>query len=249
MPRIPKEGCSGKLAAMPIFPCTGEPDATDICKSSERKGKPQQTRVDHVAEKRTCVRFPLRTGTQPHHKSANTRPCKPGASRKSKKTKAEVVRQANNDGSVVHFAPSMNLHPLDACGTCEASPEVQRKSAALGGTTLRTTTDTKWCLPKKAHHLHRWPQQDSWTRVPNFPVWQEKPTTRYQHAHASSYVGSSQIPEITGETTTTVCRPEANDSVSPCTQGPSVRSSQTSAPPPSRRPKHGDSIAETVVRP
>ena len=94
-----------------------------------------------------------------------------------------------NTNPISHMLLPHGSLPLEQCGTCTAPP-------AAGGQTSKTTPDTMQCAQSKAHQLLKW-QQDSWTRFPDFPVWHEKPMTRYQQ-HASTCVGSSQIAGISG---------------------------------------------------
>ena len=52
MPCSPKEGCSGKLAVLPMFCCLVRPEATLISNSSGEEGQKHQNHMDHIAEKR-----------------------------------------------------------------------------------------------------------------------------------------------------------------------------------------------------
>ena len=99
---------------------------------------------------------------------------------KKVKLKAEAVRQARNDERSVRFASLMYLLPLEASRTWEASPEVQRKSCALGAITSRTTTDTEQHSPHTAHQL------------PRCLRWQEKQTTQYRRTLKCAWLPDGQ---------------------------------------------------------
>ena len=100
---------------MPMFQRTNKLEATIVSESSVCGEKPNQTHIEHVAQKE-CVCVIVKETMKIREANAavdkeweNVRSCCSGTSRK-KTPKAEVVRQANNEGRAVHFAlPSETL--------------------------------------------------------------------------------------------------------------------------------------------
>ena len=105
------------------------------------------------------------------------------------KLKAEVDRQATDDGMSGHFASLMDVCHLKRVETCDTSSEVQGKSCAPGRQRQGRQTDTGQFSPNKAHQLHRWQRQHFWIQFPHF-VWYDQHRRKTAFTQSKTHGGS-----------------------------------------------------------